>query len=55
MNEKEKSLQEQFNELMKGFNPKWTSGEWLMENGIYKQYSAFETESTSIGGTSYSF
>ena len=50
-----KDLVEQYNSIMKDYEPKpFISGDWPMENGVYKQYSAFENQTVSVGGTSYS-
>ena len=51
-----KDLAKEYNAIMNGFSPEpLISGDWPMENGMYKQYSAFEDTSISMGCTSYSF
>lgn len=50
-----KDLVEQYKSIMKDYEPKpFISADWPMENGVYKQYSAFENQTVSVGGTSYS-
>lgn len=52
--EKESELLEQYNAFMDGYEPlSFVSGDWPMENGVYRQYSAFEESNNSIGGISY--
>lgn len=54
-NNTNKDLVEQYSSMMKDYRPiLYLSGDWPMENGVYKQYSAFENQNTSVGGTSYS-
>jgi len=37
------SIEDAFNKFVDGYQPKpFISCEWPLENGIYKQYSAFE-------------
>lgn len=55
MQEREKDVAGMFDEFMKGFEPQYVSNNWPIENGLYKQYSAFETVTTSVGATGYSF
>lgn len=50
-----KDLVKQYTSIMKDYEPNlYTSGPWPMENGVYKQYSAYENQNNSVGGTSYS-
>lgn len=50
-----KDLLEQYNAIMKGYEPRpFSYGSWPMENGVYKQYSAFDNEGFTVGGTSFS-
>ena len=52
--EKESELLEQYNAFMDGYEPlSFVSGDWPMENGVYRQYSAFEESNNSIGGISF--
>lgn len=54
MDSKEKNLIEKYNSMMRGYEPQtFVSGNWPMENGVYKQYSAFEESNNSVSGTSY--
>lgn len=49
-------LLQQYDTIMEGYEPlTFVSGDWPMENGLYRQYSAFEESNNSIGGTSYGF
>ena len=49
-----KDLLEQYNTIMKGYEPRpFLYGTWTMENGVYKQYSAYDNDGFSVGGTSF--
>lgn len=55
MGERDKSLGEQYVELMRGYEQQqFISTVWPLENGVYRQYSAFESSGTVVSGTSYS-
>lgn len=55
MEERDKSLVEQYGELMHGYEPQqFISNVWPLENGVYRQYSAFESSGTVVSGTSFS-
>ena len=52
--EKKEEIIEKYNSIMKGYEPQnFVPDNWPMENGVYKQYSAFEQSNTSVSGTSY--
>lgn len=54
MDDKEKNIIESYNSIMKGYETQtFVSGNWPMENGVYKQYSAFNESDNSVSGTSY--
>ena len=45
---------EKYNSIMKGYEPQnFVPSNWPMENGVYKQYSAFEQFNGSVSDTSY--
>jgi len=46
---------ELYNKLMNGFEPSpYVSTEWEMQDGIYRQYSAYENNTFSSSGTNSS-
>ena len=49
----DKELVEQLNDFLKDYDPPFVSNDWPMENGVYKQYSAFDTSNTTVGATSF--
>ena len=52
--EKDSELLKQYDTLMDGYEPlSFVSGDWPMENGVYRLYSAFEESNNSIGGISF--
>ena len=54
MENKDITLIEQLDSLMQGFEQlQFVSKDWPIENGIYRQYSAFESFETSLSGTSF--
>lgn len=54
MDSKEKDIIEKYNSIIKGYEPQtFVTGNWPMENGMYKQYSAFKNSNYSVSGTSY--
>lgn len=54
MENKKEELIEQYNSIMKGYAPQnFVANNWPMENGVYKQYSAYEQSNNSVSGTSY--
>lgn len=54
MDEKEIKLEEQYSELMNGFEERqFIENEWPLENGVYRQYSVFDSAGTSVSGTSF--
>lgn len=49
------TIEDAFNKFVDGYQPKpFISSEWPLENGIYKQYSAFEESGVSVSGTANS-
>jgi len=51
----DEKLLKQYDALMKDYEPQpFVPTNWPMENGVYKQYSAFNQDDSSIGCTSYS-
>lgn len=49
-------LSEKYHAIMEGFNPRpFIPSNWTMENGVYKQYSAYEKSDNSVSGTSYCY
>jgi hypothetical protein len=54
MEEKRKQFTERYDDLMNGFErQQFISNEWPLENGVYKQYSVFDSSETSISGTGF--
>lgn len=54
MDKKTEELIEKYNSIMKGYEYQtFVPNSWPMENGVYKQYSAFEESKNSVSGTSY--
>jgi len=54
MEEKYIKLDEQYDELMNGFEERqFIVNEWPLENGVYRQYSVFDSTGTSVSGTSF--
>ena len=54
MEEKDIRLEEQYNELMNGFEQRqFIVNVWPIENGVYRQYSVFDSAETSVSGTSF--
>lgn len=54
MDKKNEDLIEKYDSIMKGYEHQtFMSSIWPMENGVYKQYSAFEESNNSVSGTSY--
>ena len=53
MEDKDIKLENRFTELMHGFmDRQFIFNEWPLENGVYRQYSAFDSSSTTVSGTS---
>lgn len=49
MDEKNNDLVEMYESIMKDYKPQdFVLNVWPMENGVYKQYSAYEKNSNSI-------
>lgn len=56
MDGKDKEILEGYNSIMKDYEPQtFVSGDWPIENGVYKQYSAFDESKNSVSGTSYKY
>ena len=54
MDKKKKEIIEKYNTIMKGYEHQtFVPNYWPMENGVYKQYSAFEESNNSVSGTSF--
>ncbi len=54
MENKNNKLIEMYNSIMEGYEPHdFVPRNWPMENGVYKQYSAYEQSNCSVSGTSY--
>ncbi len=54
MKNRNDNLSKMYEGVMNGFSSQpYVPGNWPMENGVYKQYSAFEKTNNSVGGTSY--
>lgn len=52
--EKKEEILNKYNAMMKGYEPQvFVPNTWPMENGVYKQYSAYEESNNSVSGTSY--
>lgn len=46
------TIEDTFTKFVDGYQPKpFISSEWPLEDGIYKQYSAFEESGVSVSGT----
>ena len=51
----DESRQEQYREIMEGYNPSpFINREWPMKDGMYQQNSAFENDVVCASGTSTS-
>lgn len=54
MDKKKKEIIDKYNSIMKGYEHQtFVPSSWPMENGVYKQYSAFEESNNSVSGTSF--
>lgn len=51
---KKEELINKYDSIMKGYTPlNFVESNWPMENGVYKQYSAYEKPDNIVSGTSY--
>ena len=54
MEDKDIKMIDQYNDLMHGYEQQqFISNVWPLEDGLYRQYSAFDSSGTTISGTSF--